>query len=122
MGLHTQRAIVILSLAAIPVALIWSQTENFLRTALAIDATTAAHAGRWATISILGLWPSTMFEVLRKFLQAQKLIWPIVLATVLGSLLHGLHQWLYVGLLGLGFEGAALATATTQVRTYPPNN
>ena len=120
MGLHAQRAIIILTLAAVPVALIWSQTDPILRYALAIDPAVAAAAGRWSTLAIAGLWPTVMFEVLRKFLQAQKLLWPIVAASTAATAVHCLNNWLLVGVLRLGFDGAAIAAALTQVGPPPP--
>ena len=48
MGLHAQRAMLILTLAAVPVAVIWSLTEPILRSGLAIDPVVAASAGRWS--------------------------------------------------------------------------
>ena len=115
MGLHAQRAMVLLTLAAVPVALIWSQTDAILRHALAIDPAVAGPAGRWATIAIVGLWPTVMFEVLRKFLQAQKLLWPIVAASSAATVLHCASNGIMVGVLGMGFDGAAIAAALTQV-------
>jgi multidrug resistance protein, MATE family len=119
MGLHAQRAILILTLASFPVALIWSQTDPILRHALAIDPAVAAAAGRWSTLAIAGLWPTVMFEVLRKFLQAQKLLWPIVAASSVATAVHCLNNWLLVGVLGLGFDGAAIAAVLTQVPPPP---
>jgi MATE family multidrug resistance protein len=115
MGLHAQRAIIILSIATVPVALIWTQTDAILRNVLFIDPVIAASAGRWSTICIISLWPLCMYEIMRKFLQAQKLLWPIIVATIVAAFVHVLNNWLFVSKFGLGFDGAAYAYGITQV-------
>jgi Na+-driven multidrug efflux pump len=111
MGLHTQRAMLILTLFAVPVAFIWAQTEWILVNVLGIDSGIAALAGQWARILIIGLWPNLMFDVLKRFLQGQNIVWPTMVATsartiaVLG-LSYASTQYDY-GFEGLGYASVA---------------
>jgi hypothetical protein len=113
MGLHTQRAMVILSLFAIPVASVWAQTEWILRNALGIDAEVASLAGQWAWLLIVGLWPSLMYEILKRFLQGQNVVWPSLLAALCrtGSVLLFSYHFLA---RGWGFRGLGLAQSMSQ--------
>ena len=77
MGLHSQRAIVIISVSAIPVTFLWMQTGYILEHILMIEKDTASLAGYWSETIAIGLWPSLVFEILRKFLQGQQIIWPV---------------------------------------------
>lgn len=113
MGLHTQRAMVILSLFAVPVAAIWAQTEWVLHAGLGIDAHVAALAGQWAWLLMIGLWPTLMYEVLKRFLQGQNVVWPSLVAATLRTLsvLVLSHTFLASG---WGFRGLGLAQALSQ--------
>lgn len=55
-GLYLQRAIVILTACAIPIVLLWSQTDVLLVSVLGIDNETAQLACVWARILGIGLW------------------------------------------------------------------
>jgi MATE family multidrug resistance protein len=68
-GLHAQRAIAIMTLCSIPVLVVWMNTSAILQIGLQIEEHVADEAGRWAYITAYGLWPTIMFEVLRRFLQ-----------------------------------------------------
>lgn len=73
-GIHTQRAIVILTLFSFPVAIIWSITDKILYYALDIDKETSDLSGVWARHIVYGLWPTLMFQILRKYLQGISII------------------------------------------------
>ena len=71
MGLQSQRGMVMLTIASLPVGLIWFYlTEPTLHYGLGIEPQTAKLAGLWAKVITTGLWPSLMSAVLKKFLQA----------------------------------------------------
>ena len=74
MGLHAQRAILIISLCMIPVLVIWFQTAYILQHGLLINEGVAVMAGRWARLTSLGLWPTIIFEIMRRFLQVSSLL------------------------------------------------
>ena len=69
-GLIAQRGIIILSLAAVPVAaLIWFWTETLLLNVIKLDLVIAAFGQRWARILLHSLWPNLMLNLLTKFMQ-----------------------------------------------------
>jgi len=112
LGLHAQRAILILTLCVIPTAFIWLYAASILEHVLFIPHDVALQAGQWSRTLTLGLWPSIVYECLRKFCQGQNLIWPAVLATTLGLVFNIVANYYLVPLFG--FEGAALTVALTQ--------
>eukprot|EP00047_Mylnosiga_fluctuans_P017283 m.60206 g.60206 ORF g.60206 m.60206 type:complete len:579 (-) comp7013_c0_seq1:425-2161(-) len=109
-GLHCQRAMVILSLICFPLALIWSQTKLFLEM-LGIPSEQAALSGSYTRILIIGMWPWFMFECYRRYLQAQRIMWPIALSAVIVSPCNLVLNVLLVKVADMGFHGAALSTA-----------
>jgi multidrug resistance protein, MATE family len=114
MGLHTQRAIVILTLFSIPVSLIWTRTDTILRLLLFIDEDTAHLAGIWARYIVYGLWPTLMFQILRRVLQSTGIIWPTIVANIVSTLsvIIGTHLMIYRW--HWGFAGAAIGVAFAQ--------
>ena len=111
MGLHTQRAIVILSLCSVPVTILWLQTGWVLRNVLFIDSTVSDLAGQWSKVIAFGLWPSVVFEILRKFLQGQQIIWPVVLASLLATSSNVISNYVLIDIYHYGFLAAAFSVA-----------
>lgn len=112
-GLFAQRAAAILTLATIPVAMLWSQTHIILEFVLAIPHDTAILAGAWSRIITLGLWPSLMFIILTKWLQGQNIVWPVVLSSICTTIFNVILNYVMM-MHGFGFEGVALTYALTQ--------
>ena len=113
LGLHTQRAMVILTLFSFPVALIWWETTWLLINVLGIDPLIADLAGQWAHVLTIGLWPSLMFEILKKFLQGQQIIWPSLVASIVRTVVT-LVCSIWFSSRGMGFIGIAIASVTAQ--------
>lgn len=107
MGLWAQRAIVILTLCTLPVIAIWTQTEHILHYLLFIPITEARLAGVWSRIISIALYPSLCFEVLRKFLQGQNIVWPVVVAAIGGSAFNIIGNYYFMYHLKWGFTGVA---------------
>eukprot|EP01035_Chromulina_nebulosa_P023397 gene23397-30322_t len=114
MGLITQRAVIIMSIATVPVAILWTKTGVILHLVLGINHSTAHLAGEWATILAFGLWPSLIFEVLRKYLQGGQVVWPVVVATVLSTMFIICANYLSLNVYGFGFYAIAVITAMSQ--------
>ena len=108
-GLQTQRVMLILTLMAVPIALVWAQTEAIL-VWLGLDSI-AALSGLYVRILIIGLWPGLVVDALRRFLQAQGLVWPMIAASAIVAVAHTGMVFGLVWHTSLGFEGAALAAA-----------
>eukprot|EP01041_Mallomonas_annulata_P007785 gene7785-15924_t len=118
MGLHCQRAMAILSLGSILVALIWFQTESILFNLVGIDKETSILAGKWTQILSVGLWPSLMFEVLRKFLQCQQIVWPIVITAIISATSNLISTYLLIRYYSFGFEGCAIGYVISQWMSF----
>jgi len=114
MGLHTQKAIAILTISSIPVIILWTKTGWILHNLLFIDKVTSELAGLWSSIIAIGLWPSLMFEILRKFLQGQQIVWPVVISSVFATLTNIISNYILIDIYDLGFKGAAYSSALSQ--------
>ena len=143
MGLIAQRAVIIMTIASIPVAVLWTQTGTILHLILGIEPSTAHLAGimlyfiykrthvivpwvsvgEWAKILAFGLWPSLIFEVIRKHLQGGQVVWPVVVATVISTIFIIVANYLSLKVLGFGFYAVAAITAMSQwivsIRYFP---
>lgn len=109
MGLFSQRAMAILTLCCIPIVFLWRNGTTFiLHHALFIDSETAALSGIWAKYISFGVWPSFMFEVLKKYLQGQNIIWPITVASGVGLTCNVTLNHLFLAKWGYGFSGPGL--------------
>ena len=96
MGLHTQRAIVIFTLAAVPIIFMWMQTGWILQNLLTLDAEISKLAQIWANYISLGLWPQIVFVILQKFLQGQQIIWPSVVASMAGIISYAVMAFVVI--------------------------
>ena len=114
MGLHSQRAAVIMTIFAIPVAAFWCITDVIVHYVLGIDKEIAAFAGEWARWILLGLWPTLMFQVLRKLLQGCGIVWPVILASLVSTVVNVVSSYVMIYQLHWGFAGAALSVSVAQ--------
>ncbi|KAF1794159.1 Multi antimicrobial extrusion protein [Phytophthora cactorum] len=104
----------LLTVACVPLAVLWWNLGDILLVAGVTDRV-AALAGVYCRLSLLWLWPRSMFQVLSCFYQAQQIVQPTavfnVLAVALNSfLVVGLTHGRF-GLPELGFVGCPLGTA-----------
>lgn len=107
-GIHTQRAMVLLLLISIPISVIWSFTEPIL-VALGQNHDIAAEAAPYAQFMIPSLFAYSILQCLIRFFQTQNIVFPMLLTSGITTLLHILVCWLLVFKSGLGSKGAALA-------------
>ena len=114
MGLHAQRAILILTLFSIPVSIIWACTDKILFYFFFIDKEIATLSGMWARYIVFGLWPTLMFQIIRRFLQSCGIVWPIILANIMSTLsvIGGTYIMIYH--FNWGFSGAAIGVILAQ--------
>lgn len=111
-GLIVQRAILIVTLACVPFAAIWLSSEQiFLLCRL--PPKLSALAGRYCMLLLPGLWFYMMADVLRRWLQSQAIVKPVIYITICSVLINVLAQYVFVYLLGLGFMGSPLGLALT---------
>lgn len=97
-----------------PMALLWWHLGDLLALA-GVTPTVAAYARTYCRLSILWLWPRSVFQVFATFYQAQQLIIPTTVTNVLAVALNFVLAMGFTygrfGLPHLGFIGCPLGTA-----------
>lgn len=106
--IHMQRAMLVLLIASIPLTIIWANTESILKIC-GQDDDIAHEAGVYASSMIPSLFAYGFLQALTRFLQAQNIVWPMMISSGITTLLHILVCWLLVVKTSLGIEGAAFA-------------
>ncbi|XP_058727678.1 protein DETOXIFICATION 16-like [Vicia villosa] len=108
LGIHTQRAMFILMIAAIPLAIIWANTRSIL-ILLGQDPEISTEAGNYAKSMVPCLFADGLLQCLYRFLQTQNIVFPMMFCAVVTTLLHIPLCWIMVYKFGLGGRGAAIA-------------
>ncbi|XP_048228450.1 protein DETOXIFICATION 16 isoform X2 [Ricinus communis] len=108
LGVHMQRAMLVLALVNIPISLLWSCTEPIFRF-LKQDPQISMFAGIYARCLIPAIIPYGFLQCQLRFLQTQNNVLPLVLSTGITSLVHVVVCWTLVFGFGFGNEGAALS-------------
>ncbi|RLN95355.1 hypothetical protein BBJ28_00014500 [Nothophytophthora sp. Chile5] len=114
LGEYTLLTSLLLTVACVPLAVLWWNLGDVLLAAGVADRV-AALAGVYCRLSLLWLWPRSMFQVLSCFYQAQNIVVPTAAFNALtvalnGVLVVGLTYGRF-GLPQLGFMGCPLGTA-----------
>jgi MATE family multidrug resistance protein len=110
LGIHMQRAMVVLLLVCIPLALVWANAGHIL-VFLGQDPEISAAAGLYARFMIPCIFAYALLQCHVRFLKAQNNVVPMMISTGITTLAHILICWLLVFKSGLGNKGAALANA-----------
>ncbi|KAL8191502.1 hypothetical protein R6Q57_028233 [Mikania cordata] len=110
LGIHMQRAMIVLLSVSIPLAFIWANAGNLL-VFLGQDPEISAEAGHYARFMIPSLFANALLQCHVRFLQSQNNVVPMMLSTGITTLLHILICWIMVFKSGFGSRGAALANA-----------
>ncbi|XP_050223056.1 protein DETOXIFICATION 16-like isoform X2 [Mercurialis annua] len=110
LGVHLQRAIIVLVLITIPISFLWAYSGHIF-TIFGLDM----EISNYAQIYILWLIPTVLpfgiLQCLVRFLQAQKLVLPLLIGTGISSLMHIVLCWTLIFRFGFGHKGAALSIA-----------
>ncbi|PVH66041.1 hypothetical protein PAHAL_1G132800 [Panicum hallii] len=112
LGVHKQRAMLVLTLLSVPVAGVWACAGEILAWC-GQDPEIAAAAGSYTRWLIPALLVYAPLQCHVRFLQAQKLVLPVMLSSGAAALGHPAVCWLLVRRLGLGSRGVALANAVS---------
>ena len=110
LGIYKQRAMLILTLVSIPVAVLWFYTGSVLLL-VGQDEDIAMEAGTYARWMIPALFAYGLLQCHVRFLQTQNIVVPVMLSAAPTALFHLPVCWLLVHGLGLGSKGAALSNA-----------
>jgi MATE family multidrug resistance protein len=108
LGIHMQRAMFILMITAIPLAIIWANTSSIL-IFLGQDPEISTEAGNYATLMVPCLFAYGLLQCLNRFLQTQNIVFPMMFSSAVTTLLHLPLCWIMVYKSGLGSRGAAIA-------------
>ncbi len=96
-------------LSCLPIAALWTFAEPLLVHIFRVDAETAALSALFVRARLPGLPPLCVFEMMRRFAQAQRLAWPAMAAACGTAALHvGVS---YVLTARVGILGAGLAVS-----------
>ncbi|KAL5549064.1 hypothetical protein UlMin_004295 [Ulmus minor] len=112
LGVHMQRAMIVLLLVSIPLAIIWANAGQIL-VSLGQDLEISAEAGRYARFMIPSIFAYAIIQCHTKFLQTQNNVVPMMVIAGFTTLAHFFICWILVFKSGLGNKGAALANATS---------
>ena len=117
-GLALQRTLVIATLAALPIAMVWMLGEPLLST-LGQDGDLAAAGGDYLSAQLFSVAPFLWFTAARQYLQARGIMAPGLIVVLLANLFNVGANWVLIfgelGFPALGLYGAGLATALTRV-------
>ncbi|EFJ21258.1 hypothetical protein SELMODRAFT_268118 [Selaginella moellendorffii] len=108
LGILLQRAICILIMISIPLALLFYNMEPVLLFfGQAPDI--SLKAGIYARYLIPGLLSYALIQPLMRFLQTQSCVVPMLFCSVVSLLVHILLCWIMIHKLGIGAHGAAIS-------------
>ncbi|KAL6973605.1 Protein DETOXIFICATION 16, partial [Sarracenia purpurea var. burkii] len=110
LGIQMQRAMFVLLLVSIPLAVIWANTGPILVT-LGQDPEISQVSQLFAQYMIPSIFAYSLLQCLVKFLQTQNNVFPMMISSGITTLLHLLLCWILVFKVGLGIRGAALANS-----------
>ncbi|KAK1776966.1 mate-domain-containing protein [Copromyces sp. CBS 386.78] len=112
-GLQLQRMTYLLWLLLLPIVTLWWFSGGVLNRIIP-DPDTAALAGMYLRVLILGTPGVAAFESGKRFVQAQGLFHATTFVLLIGAPLNVLANWFFVWRMGWGFTGAASAVVFTQ--------
>ncbi|KAH7528651.1 hypothetical protein FEM48_Zijuj05G0094700 [Ziziphus jujuba var. spinosa] len=110
LGIHMQRAMFVLLLVSIPLAITVANTRSIL-IFVGQNADIAAEAGKFAHFLIPGIFGNAILACQIRFLRTQNIVLPMVLIAGFTTLLHIFTCWFLLFKSGLGNRGAALANS-----------
>ena len=111
-GLHAQKGVAMMTIACVPVGLVWLQTRR-IALLMGLDELTAAMAQQWANYLMFGMWPFFTFQVLLRWLAAQRVLWPVVTASIATIVWNLAGNALFIYKLQWGFQGPAVVMAAS---------
>ncbi|EQC26281.1 hypothetical protein SDRG_15868 [Saprolegnia diclina VS20] len=117
-GHYTQLTALLLTLVCVPLSLLWYYSCGSLHV-VGLAPVSVALATQYARVSVLGLWPRLLFDVVAASFQAQQLAASAAVASLCAVVFNALLSIPLVfglsclGVRGLGVLGGPLATSLT---------
>ncbi|XP_010540009.1 PREDICTED: protein DETOXIFICATION 16-like isoform X2 [Tarenaya hassleriana] len=112
LGVHTQRAMLVLVTLCIPLSLLWTKTQSILMF-LGQNRSISEISGSYITFMIPGLFGFALLQCFNRFFTSQNKVFPLMLSSVFATLLHIPICWGFVFKFGFGIRGAALALSVS---------
>ncbi|XP_026411221.1 protein DETOXIFICATION 16-like [Papaver somniferum] len=110
LGIHMQRAMIVLLLVSVPLAFIWANTGLIL-SAVGQGQDISFEAGVYARYMIPSLFAFGLLQCEVRFLLTQSIVLPMMISSAVTALAHILVCWVLVFKTDLGYRGAAMANA-----------
>ncbi|RYR17676.1 hypothetical protein Ahy_B03g062372 [Arachis hypogaea] len=108
LGVHVQKAMLVLIILCIPISIIWANTKSIL-ILFGQDHEISTEAGRYAQLIIPYLFASSVLQCQTRFLQTQNIGIPMILSSGVATALHAALCWALVLKYDLGSRGAAIS-------------
>ncbi|KAK2984483.1 hypothetical protein RJ640_002715 [Escallonia rubra] len=110
LGLHAQRAALVLLPVSALLAIIWGNTKTIL-ISIRQDPKISEEAGIYVCFKMPTIFAHALLQCVVKFLQAQRNVFPMVITSGTTALLHAVVCWSLVFKSPLKSRGAALASS-----------
>eukprot|EP00257_Ricinus_communis_P026545 XP_025013959.1 protein DETOXIFICATION 16 isoform X1 [Ricinus communis] len=110
LGVHTQRAMLVLALMSIPISFFWLYSGHIFLI-FGQDPEISMLAEIYALWLIPSILPYGLLQCQVRFLQAQNIVLPLLIGAGITSLMHIPVCWTLILKLGFGNKGAALSIA-----------
>ncbi|KAK9270010.1 hypothetical protein L1049_025583 [Liquidambar formosana] len=114
LSLSLQRMIFILSLAIIPISVLWMNMEKIM-VMMGQDRDITAMAATYCIYSLPDLLTNTFMQPLRVFLRSQQVTKPMMYCTLVAVTFHVPLNVVLVRVMGLGVPGVAMASVLTNL-------
>jgi len=114
LGIILQRGLAIEFILSMIVSVIWYFSGDFL-SLFKFDPEIIELSSLYVRIFIFGLYPFLVYEVLKKYMQAQGIVYPQMIVAIIGNLWNIFANWLFVFGLNWGYVGAPIARVTTHL-------
>lgn len=112
-GVLAQRALVISTAVAVPVAFCWAYATFPVLTAIGVDTEVASLAQQFTRWYVLALWPQLAINIVNKFLSMQDIVRPPTLVQAVIMPVNAGLTYTLVYISGFGFVGSPIAQAVS---------
>lgn len=109
-GLHLQRAMVVVFLMSIPLAIATAFSGRILILLKQAPEISMA-AESFNQLMIPSIFAYGLLQCILRYLQAQKTVVPIMLSTAVSALFHCFNTWFFTYKTSLNYRGAALSVS-----------
>ncbi len=113
LGETLQQSLLLLLFVSLPIGCLWFFGVEKILLYLHMKADIARLASSYARWMIPTLITNSIFESLKRFLQTQNIVTPMLYVTLIAAASHIGTGWLFIYVFGMGVRGAAIANGIT---------